>query len=75
MQSNFGLSCSCCSENFERDSVRRVGMSDYATDFGACMHCHVMFFLAHPAPADPSVERDAEIAAKLYRKVGRQGRG
>jgi len=55
MESDFGLSCSCGSENFERVSVRRMGMSDYATDFVACVHCHVMFFLPHrPAPADPT---------------------
>ena len=76
MESDFGLSCNCGSENFERVSVRRVGLSDYATDFVACVHCHTMFFLPHrPAPADPTLERDAAIAAKLHRKPGRHGRG
>lgn len=37
MESDFGLSCPCGSENFERVTVRRVGQGDYVTDFVACV--------------------------------------
>ncbi len=39
MESDFGLSCSCGSENFERVLVHRVGQANYATDFVACVLC------------------------------------
>ena len=73
MESDYGLSCPCGSENFERVSVRRAGMADYATDFVACVLCHVMFHLPHRSGlVDPTLERDAAIAAKLYRKPGQR---
>ena len=73
MESDFGLSCSCGSENFERVVVQRVGQADYATDFVACVLCRVMFHLPHrPEPVDPALERDAAVAARLYRKPGRR---
>lgn len=71
MEPDFGLSCPCGSENFERVLVRRAGLADYATDFVACVLCRVMFHLPNrPSPVDPTLERDAAIAAKLYRKPG-----
>ena len=73
MESEYSLSCPCGSENFERVFVPRVGMADYATDFVACVLCHVMFHLPdRPAPVDPALERDAAVAARWYRKPGRR---
>ena len=73
MESDFGLSSSCGSGHFERVVVHRVGQADYATDFVACVLCWVMFHLPHrPRPADPMLERDGAIAAKLYRKPGQR---
>ena len=73
MESDFGVSCPCGSENFERVTVRRVGQGDYVTDFVACVLCRVMFHLPdRPLPVDPSLERDAAVAAKLYRKPGQR---
>lgn len=67
MESDFGLSCPCGLENFERVLVRRAGQGDYVTDFVACVLCRVMFHLPdRPLPVDPTLERDAAIAAKLY---------
>ena len=72
MEPDYGLSCPCGSENFERVTVRRVGLADYGADFVACVLCRVMFYLPdRPGPADPTLERDAAIAARLYRKPGR----
>jgi hypothetical protein len=45
MQDDFGLSCPCGSENFERVVVRRQGQPDYVTEFVACVLCKVMFHL------------------------------
>ncbi len=62
---HFDLSCSCGSENFERVVVRRLGQSDYLTDFVACVLCKVMFHLPKSRrPVDPTFKRDAAIAAK-----------
>jgi len=73
MEPEFGLSCPCGSENFERVMVRRAGLADYATDFVACVLCRVMFHLPdRPGPVDPTLERDAAIAARLYRKPGQR---
>lgn len=73
MEPDYGLSCSCGSENFERVTVRRAGLADYATDFVAWVLCRVMFHLPdRPRPVDPTLERDAAIAARLYRKPGRR---
>ena len=73
MESDYGLSCPCGSENFERVMVRRVGLADYGTDFVACVLCRVMFHLPdRPGLVDPALKRDAEVAARLYRKPGRR---
>ena len=73
MEHDFGLSCSCGSENFERVVVRRLGQHDYRTDFVACVLCRVMFHVPQaPHQADPDLERDAAIAARLYKKPGRR---
>ena len=69
----FDLQCPCGSYNFERVVVRRQGQSDYSTEFVACSLCKVMFHVPEPpSQADPHLERDAAIAAKLYKKPGRR---
>ncbi|MDQ2736037.1 MAG: hypothetical protein M3Y55_13850 [Pseudomonadota bacterium] len=72
MQNDFGLTCACGSENFERVVIRRLQRHDYRTDFVACVLCRVMFHVPEPdGSADPDLEHDAAIAARLYRKPGR----
>jgi hypothetical protein len=74
MQDDFGLSCACGSEDFERVVVRRRGRSDYVTEFVACVVCKVMFHAPAVKPADDggaSLKRDAAVAALDYRKPGR----
>ena len=69
----YDLLCPCGSDNFERVVVNRQGQSDYSTEFVACTLCKVMFHVPEaPRQADPHLERDAAIAAKLYRKPGRR---
>jgi len=74
MQDDFGLSCPCGSENFERVVVRRQGQPDYVTEFVACVLCKVMFHLPAVKQLDDggaSLKRDAALAALDYRKPGR----
>ena len=72
MEEDFGLLCACGSENFERVVVPRIGQLDYRTEFVACVLCRVMFHVPQQRQtADPTLERDAAIAAKLYKKPGR----
>ena len=71
-EEDFGLSCSCGSENFERVVVRRVQQADYVTDFVACVHCRVMFHLpVRSIMSDPEFRNDAAYASGAYRKRGR----
>jgi hypothetical protein len=54
-------------------SMPRSGHSDYRTDFVACVLCKVMFHLPESRrPVDPTLKRDAPIAAKAYKKPGRR---
>ena len=46
---DFGLSCACGSQHFERVVVRRTQQADYVTEFVTCIHCKVMFFVPHAA--------------------------
>ncbi len=60
-------------ENFERVVVRRLGQRDYCTEFVACVLCKVMFYVPEaPHQADPTLEHDATIAARLYKRPGRR---
>lgn len=65
------LACACGSENFERIVVQRPGQADYRTDFVACVFCRVMFHMPISG-ADATLERDAAIAARFYKKSGRR---
>ena len=70
---DFGLTCQCGSENFERVIVRRNPAAPIVTDFVACVGCRTMFDLpAGGIMSDPEFKNDAAYAAGAYRKPGRR---
>ncbi len=68
------LVCPCGYENFDRIVVQRKPHGPIVTDFVACVDCHAMYFAPRDlTPVDDSaLKRDAEIAARLYRKPRRR---
>ncbi|MEO8924655.1 MAG: hypothetical protein ABI330_17815 [Caldimonas sp.] len=53
--------------------MRRLGQRDYCTEFVACVLCKVMFYVPEaPHQADPTLEHDATIAARLNKRPGRR---
>jgi hypothetical protein len=70
MQDDFGLSCPCGSENFERVVVHRPGHADYMTEFVACVLCKVMFHLPEVKQLDAEFNYDKAFPPGTRRGAG-----
>jgi len=69
MQDDFGLSCPCGSENFERVVVHRHGQPDYVTEFVACVLCKVMFHLpVERSTPNSTMTRRSRLARARWRR-------